>query len=81
MKTVFAQINRLNDAYLDVWEDICNIESPSSDKSGVDRVGAYCRKIADAAHRILEIERFKDDSGVTCNCGLISGGTATHAAE
>ena len=32
--------------------------------------------IAEAAHKILELEKMKDVSGVTCNCGIINGGTA-----
>lgn len=31
--------------------------------------------IAEAAHKILEIEKIKDDSGITCCCSVISGGT------
>lgn len=31
--------------------------------------------IADAAHRIIELEKLKDEEGITCNCGVISGGT------
>lgn len=32
--------------------------------------------IAQAAHMILELEKFKDrENGITCNCGIISGGT------
>lgn len=31
--------------------------------------------IADAAYKIIELEKFKDDDGLTCNCGVISGGT------
>ena len=35
--------------------------------------------IAEAAHKILELEKLKNaDWGITCNCGLISGGTATN---
>lgn len=41
---------------------------------------AHCTKgasaITEAAHKIIELEKMKDDNGVTCNCGLISGGTA-----
>ena len=40
---------------------------------------ASCNKganaIAHAAHMILELEKFKDQKTVTCNCGVISGGT------
>ena len=31
--------------------------------------------IAQAAHMILELEKFKDQKSLTCNCGTISGGT------
>ncbi len=33
--------------------------------------------ITEAAHKIIELEKFKDHGGITCNCGVISGGT-TH---
>ena len=32
--------------------------------------------IAEAAYKIAELEKLKDPEGLTCNCGLISGGTA-----
>ena len=32
--------------------------------------------IAEAAHKILELERMKDVDSVTCSCGVITGGTA-----
>lgn len=32
--------------------------------------------IAEAAHKILELEKMKQGDGVTCNCGLINGGTS-----
>ncbi len=34
--------------------------------------------VAEAAHKILELERFKDRNGITCNCGMISGGTTVN---
>jgi glutamate carboxypeptidase len=30
--------------------------------------------VADAAHRILALEAFKDSMGITCNCSMIRGG-------
>ena len=45
---IFDIIDGLNTEYVDVWEDICNIESPSSSKSGVDAVGEYIVKFAEA---------------------------------
>ena len=31
--------------------------------------------IAEAAHKIIELEKYKDEHGITASCGLISGGT------
>lgn len=31
--------------------------------------------IAEASHKILELEKHKDKDGITANCGIISGGT------
>ena len=31
--------------------------------------------IAEASHKIIELEKYKDVYGITANCGLISGGT------
>ena len=35
--------------------------------------------IAEAAYKILELEKQKDPSGITCSCGTITGGTATNS--
>lgn len=34
--------------------------------------------IADAAHKIIELEKLKDDDGITCVCGIVNGGTASN---
>lgn len=34
--------------------------------------------IAEAAQKILVLEKYKDPDGITCNCGLISGGTVAN---
>ena len=34
--------------------------------------------IAEAAHKILELEKMKDKDGITCNCGVIEGGTVAN---
>ena len=34
--------------------------------------------IVEAAHKILELEKMKDANGLTCNCGVISGGTVAN---
>ena len=36
-----AEIERLEQKYISIWEDVCNIESPTNDKVSVDKVGEY----------------------------------------
>lgn len=48
--------------------------------SGVEAHSSNCCKaganaILDAAHKIIELEKIKDDDGLTCNCAVISGGS------
>lgn len=35
--------------------------------------------VLEAAHKIIELEKFKDPNGITCNCGVISGGTVPNS--
>ncbi len=44
---IFSEIDALADKYTAVWEDICNIESPTNFKAGVDKVCEYITKIAE----------------------------------
>ena len=32
--------------------------------------------IVEASHKIIELEKFKDNDGVTCSCNVVKGGTA-----
>ena len=69
-KQVFQQIDQLNEQYVVVWEDICNIESPSHDKAGVDRVGNYFQNLANERGWKIEVfpqEKFGDVVCVTMN--------------
>lgn len=43
---LFEIIDLLNDSYLKIWEESCNIESPTHYKEGVDKVGEYFSNIA-----------------------------------
>ena len=45
---LFEKIEELYESYLPIWEDICNIESPTNCKEGVDKVGAYVADFAQA---------------------------------
>ncbi len=38
---LFEKIDEMYEYYLNVWEDVCNIESPTDFKEGVDKVGNY----------------------------------------
>ena len=47
---------------------------------GIEAHGSNCatagaNAILDAAHKIIELEKLKDKDGLTCNCGVISGGS------
>lgn len=42
----FCAIDSLTEEYVNIWEDACNIESPSKDKAAVDRVGNYFCELA-----------------------------------
>ncbi|MBR6729524.1 MAG: M20/M25/M40 family metallo-hydrolase [Clostridia bacterium] len=43
---IFEKIEELYEAYLDIWEDVCKIESPTAYKKGVDAVGNYFIEMA-----------------------------------
>ena len=34
--------------------------------------------VVDAAHKIIELDKFKDKDGITCNCAIVSGGTVVN---
>ena len=79
---LFEVIDSLEEKYINIWEDVCNIESPTSYKPGIDKVGEYFIKIAKAKNwkiEVLELEKLKNDDGITCNCGVITGGTVPNA--
>ena len=44
---VFEKIDELFDRYVDIWEEVVNIESPTMDKQRVDAVGQYFIDIAE----------------------------------
>lgn len=43
---LFSVIENLNDEYIKIWEDVCNIESQTKDKADVDAVCDYFVKLA-----------------------------------
>lgn len=45
-KQLLDTIDALAEDYLAVWEDVCNLESPTASKAGVDAVGSYFEAMA-----------------------------------
>ena len=45
MNDILTTIDSLQEKYIAVWEDVCNIESPTGYKEGVDKVGKYFARI------------------------------------
>ena len=56
---IFETIDLLGEEYVKIWEDICNIESPSLYKAGVDAVGEYLSEYAKGLG--YKIERFPEE--------------------
>jgi len=71
-KEVFDTIHSLNEEYTQIWEDIANIESPTSCKEGVDAVGRYIIALAEKkgwAVKVCPQEVSGDAVCITMNAG------------
>jgi len=67
---LFQKIDELYPKYIKVWEDICNIESPTNYKEGVDAVCRYFVQMADERGwevEILKLEQSGDAACITLN--------------
>ena len=56
---VFLEIDRLKDKYVSMLVDICNIESKSNNKEGVDKVGDYLRAHAEEMGYVVKKKEFR----------------------
>ncbi|MBE6605557.1 MAG: M20 family metallopeptidase [Ruminococcaceae bacterium] len=63
---VFETVDKLNDTYIKVWEDVGNIESPTNFKEGVDAVGAYFIAKAEKLGFKVEVFRQEVSGDVVC---------------
>lgn len=63
---IFDWIHHLNDRYTDLWEEICNMESPTACKAGVDAVGARFAAVAESLGWQVEYLRQKVAGDVVC---------------
>ena len=52
---LFDKIDSLNEKYIKIWEDVCNIESPTNCKASVDKVGDYFIKMAKERNWKIEV--------------------------
>lgn len=66
MEKVFLKIEKLKDTYFDIWEDVCNIESPTTYKEGVDKVGEYFVSFAKKRGWKVEYSRQEKSGDVVC---------------
>ena len=63
---LFSIIDSLYDEYVKVWEDVCNIESPTVFKEGVDKVGKYFADLAVKKGFKVDIKPFEKAGNVVC---------------
>ena len=63
---ILEKLAELEETYLGVWEDVCNIESPTSHKAGVDEVGAYFVRMAQERGFEVEYDRQNVAGDVVC---------------
>lgn len=67
---LIKKIEELKDKYLEIWKEVCEIESPTSSKMGVDSVGKYFISMAEERGWHVEIfpqERAGDVVKITMN--------------
>ena len=64
MKKIFESIPSLESEYVKFWEDICNIESPTDYKEGIDKVGSLIMERAEKLGFKIEkcIQRVSGDA-------------------
>ncbi|MBQ4630216.1 MAG: M20/M25/M40 family metallo-hydrolase [Clostridia bacterium] len=58
-KKLFETIDELYEHYVEVWDDVCTIESPTDYKEGVDAVGTYFAHMA--KEKGWKVETFKQE--------------------
>lgn len=63
---LFSVIDELNAAYCDIWETVCNMESPTAYKQGVDAVGDYFLHLAEGHGWQTEVLRCENAGNAIC---------------
>ncbi len=65
-KQLFEIIDGLTDEFTKIWVDVCNIESPTNYKIGVDAVGKYFSDYAQ--NQDWDVEIFEQSESGNCVC-------------
>lgn len=65
-KKISEKIDELNGQYIRIWEDVCNLESPTADKKRVDAVGEYFLKMAKDRGWKIETEEYAQAGNAIC---------------
>lgn len=65
-KKISKKIDELNGQYIRIWEDVCNLESPTADKKRVDAVGEYFLKMAKDRGWKIETEEYAQAGNAIC---------------
>lgn len=65
-RELFDIVENLQDTYVSVWEDVCNLESPTMDKKGVDAVGEYFINMARQKNWQVEVMEDTDAGNAVC---------------
>lgn len=63
---IFDVIDELNEKYLNILEDVCNLESPTAHKQGLDAVGAYFMRMAEEKGWKVETVEFENAGNPVC---------------
>ena len=63
---LFDLVEKTSKEYLSVWEDVCNIESPTDFKEGVDKVGSYFADLAKKHGWQVELFEQENVGNVVC---------------
>jgi len=66
MNNIIKKIDDMAEHYFNIWEDVCNIESPTNHKKGVDNVGKYFADLADKRGWKVEYSKQKEAGDVVC---------------
>ncbi len=77
IEKVYKTIDKLYPEYIKVWEDVCNIESPTNYKDGVDKV---CKYFCDMAEKLgWKVEISKQEVSGNAACITMNAGSTEDA--